>query len=205
MINDLQLKGNELLVYAIIFGFSQNEESHYTGSLSYLADWTNSTKQGVIKNLKALIDKGFIGKVEKTINKVKFCEYYTISLDRGIKQSLTGCSTKFNGGGKQSLPNKIIDNIENNFKKARQVNKFVDKSVYYSDKVLVGNDFKIDYEDEYFYPYRKGSQKLTSSVERWLVKNFLGQEVEKRFICRQIGIFAKKQGNYKELLGLNYD
>ena len=54
MINDLNLKGNELLVYAIIYGFSQDGKSHFTGSLQYLADWTNSTKRGVIKVLQKL-------------------------------------------------------------------------------------------------------------------------------------------------------
>ena len=66
MINELDLKGNDLLIYAIIYGFSQTEGQYFTGSLSYLADWTNSTKQGVQKNLKNLIDKGLI--VKQTIN-----------------------------------------------------------------------------------------------------------------------------------------
>ena len=54
MINELKLKGNELMVYAIIYGFSQLESQKFTGSLQYLADWTNSTKQGVQKSLKKL-------------------------------------------------------------------------------------------------------------------------------------------------------
>lgn len=66
MINELNLKGNDLLIYAIIYGFSQTENQYFTGSLQYLADWTNSSKQGVQKNLKSLIDKGLICK--KTIN-----------------------------------------------------------------------------------------------------------------------------------------
>ena len=37
MVNDLHLKGTELLVYATIFGFSQTEGQRYTGSLQYLA------------------------------------------------------------------------------------------------------------------------------------------------------------------------
>lgn len=114
MINDLELKGNELLIYAIINGFSQEEGQVFSGSLQYLAEWTNSTKQGVIKNLKSLIDKGYIGKNEKFINGVKFCEYYSTKfngvlnkVEQGIKQSLTG-------GIKQSLPNNIdINNIDN--------------------------------------------------------------------------------------------
>ena len=39
MRNDLNLKGNELLVYAIIYGFSQDEETKFTGSSTYIADW----------------------------------------------------------------------------------------------------------------------------------------------------------------------
>ena len=37
MITELELKGNELLVYAIINGFSQSEDQEFSGSLSYLA------------------------------------------------------------------------------------------------------------------------------------------------------------------------
>ena len=35
MISDLQLKGNELLTYALIYGFSQDGESEFKGSLKY--------------------------------------------------------------------------------------------------------------------------------------------------------------------------
>ena len=76
MINELNLKGNELLIYAIIYGFSQTSGQVFNGGLQYLADWTNSTKQGVSKNLKSLVSKGFLQKIDKIINGVKFCEYY---------------------------------------------------------------------------------------------------------------------------------
>jgi hypothetical protein len=200
MINDLKLKGNELLIYAIIFGFSQDGENHYTGSLSYLADWTNSTKQGVIKNLKSLIDKGFIVKVEKIINNIKFCEYYATKFNMG-KQSLTGYSTEFNGGIKKSLPDNITDNIEDNLVNTPQQEK--ELSVDYGDKIKIGTDFKIAYSDEYFYPYRHATEKVKSSLERWLIKNKLGAVVDKNFICLQIGNFAKKQGCYNSLFGEN--
>ena len=83
MISDLKLKGNELIIYACIYGFSQAESQVFSGSLQYLADWTNSTKQSVVKCLKSLVEKGFVVKTDKVINGVKFCEYY---------------ATKFNGG-----------------------------------------------------------------------------------------------------------
>lgn len=115
MLADLKLKGNELIVYACIYGFSQAENQVFNGSLQYLADWTNSTKQGVIKNLKSLEEKGYIVKNEKYINGVKFCEYYATKFNRelnrvegSIKQSLTE-------GVKQSLPNNIsLNNPANN-------------------------------------------------------------------------------------------
>lgn len=122
MLTDLNLKGNELLIYACIYGFSQAENQVFNGSLQYLADWTNSTKQGVIKCLKSLEEKGFIVKKENYINGVKFCEYYATKfntlfnkIDGDMQQSLTG-------GIQQSLPNNIgLDIKENNIKRNNSV------------------------------------------------------------------------------------
>lgn len=115
MINELNLKGNELLIYAIINGFSQTENQAFTGSLQYLADWTNSTKQGVIKNLKSLVEKNYIVKTEKSINGVKFCEYHVTkfnSVVNNVDQSIKQSSTE---GSKQSLNNNIsLNKISNN-------------------------------------------------------------------------------------------
>ena len=119
MLTDLKLKGNELLIYACIYGFSQAENQVFNGSLQYLADWTNSTKQGVIKCLKSLEEKQFIVKKENFINGVKFCEYYATkfntplnNVDGGIQQSLIPPI-------KQSLPNNIDNNKNNN----KEINK----------------------------------------------------------------------------------
>lgn len=96
MVNELKLKGNELLIYAIIFGFSQIHGQSFEGSLQYIADWTSSTKQGVIKSLKSLIEKGYIIKEKNYHNNVKFCKYSVNveslmvlnSVEQGIKLSL---------------------------------------------------------------------------------------------------------------------
>lgn len=106
MVNDLGLKGNALLIYAIIYGFSQAEGQTFNGSLQYLADWTNSTKQGVIKAIKKLLDDGLINKNEKFVNNVKFVEYYVTKFDKQLN--------KVERGIKQSLPNNKEDNITNN-------------------------------------------------------------------------------------------
>lgn len=119
MVTELELKGNELLVYAIIYGFSQTENTYFSGSLQYLADWTNSTRQGIMKNLKSLIDKGLIEKVgeNKQINYYKahrpVNKVYQSTEFTG-KQSLQDMSTEFTGTCKQSLHNNIDNNIDNN-------------------------------------------------------------------------------------------
>ena len=77
MVNELKLKGNELLIYAIIYGLSQVNGNKYIGSRQYLADWTNSTKQGVDKCLKSLLNKKLIDKQETYINNIKFVYYWT--------------------------------------------------------------------------------------------------------------------------------
>lgn len=126
MISDLKLKGNELIVYACIYGFSQAENQVFSGGLQYLADWTNSTKQGVVKCLKSLVEKGFLVKTDKVINGVKFCEYHATKfngvcnkVERGMQQSLTG-------GMQQSLTNNInINNLEDNLKNNKEIYKAV--------------------------------------------------------------------------------
>ncbi len=110
MVKDLKLKGNELIIYAIIYGFSQAENQAFTGSLQYLADWTNSTKQGVLKSLKSLQEKGYIIKNENYINSVKFVEYYTTNFNRVLNKVEQGVLNKVEQGGQQSLPNNISDN-----------------------------------------------------------------------------------------------
>ena len=115
MVNDLKLKGNELMIYAIIYGFCQEENQVFYGSLNYIANWISSSKQTVIKCLKSLTDKNLIEKNEKFINNVKFCEYRPKNFDRGSQKSLIGVVKKFDVGSQKSLPNNIEDNIINKY------------------------------------------------------------------------------------------
>ena len=62
MIEELKLKGIEKDIYAVIYGFSRDKQGVFSGSLDYLAFWSQSTKRGVIKALNNLIAKGYIVK-----------------------------------------------------------------------------------------------------------------------------------------------
>lgn len=117
MVNDLHLKGNELLIYAIIWGFSQDGESEFTGSLQYLADWCNTSKQTVISALQSLCEKQLILKNVEVKNNIRFCTYKTSmvfkNLEQGSQKTLMGYSKNFNGGSQNSLPNNITDTLDN--------------------------------------------------------------------------------------------
>ncbi len=121
MINELGLKGAELPVFSIIYSFSQDGKSKFTGSLNYLAEFSGLTKQGVIKVLKRLLDKDLVIKSQTVENGVKYNSYQVNlkvvnSVEWGSKQSLTGWSTEFNRGSKLSLPNNKEYNKYNNKK-----------------------------------------------------------------------------------------
>ena len=117
MLTDLNLKGNELIIYACIYGFSQAENQVFNGSLQYLADWTNSTKQGVVKCLKSLVEKGLIVKKDNFINGVKFCEYHATKLNTAVNCVENDIQQSLTGGIKQSLINNISsDNLLENIK-----------------------------------------------------------------------------------------
>jgi len=122
MVTELKLKGNELLIYALIFGFTQTTNQNFTGSLQYIADWTNSTKQGVMKCLKNLIEKCLIEKVETYKNKVKYCEYRTTKFNGVLNKVEQGMQQSLIGGIKQSLPNNI--SLNNNSNNTNDINEF---------------------------------------------------------------------------------
>lgn len=115
MIKELKLKNNQLMIYALIYGFSRNGDGCWHGSLDSLTDYVGITVQGAIKVLKALESKGLINKKVIYKDNVKRCEYTANfrpkrvlnKVDKGTKQSLEGYSTKFRGGTKQSLGNNI--------------------------------------------------------------------------------------------------
>lgn len=115
MINRLGLKGIQLSVYAIIYGFTQDGENEFTGSLQYLCDFTGGTsKPTIIKALKELVENGYLIRRENVINGVQFNAYRANlpllkNFNGGSKEILPGGSKEIlMGGSKETLPNTTI-------------------------------------------------------------------------------------------------
>lgn len=140
MLNELKLKGNDLMVYAIIYGFSKSDNKCYNGSLQYLADWCNSSVNGIQKNLKNLVSKCLINKKEIYIKKVKFCEY-TTKFDT-IQLSCMGIYNNVNGGIQHSCNNNIDNNINNNIEKENKKEKM---------KIASYPELKSEIKEDYLY------------------------------------------------------
>lgn len=68
MVQELGLKGAELLAYAIIYEFSQGGESTYQGGEEYLAYASGLPIPTVRKALKRLMEKGLIIKSQEIID-----------------------------------------------------------------------------------------------------------------------------------------
>ena len=129
MINRLGLKGITLSVYAIIYGFSQDGENEFTGSLQYLCDFTGGTsKPTIIKALKELVENDLLLRREEVINGVQFNRYKVNlpllkNFNGGSKETLTGAVKNLNGGSKEILPNNTNNN--NNLSKIKEIDNII--------------------------------------------------------------------------------
>ena len=95
MVNDLKLKSNELLIYAIIFGFSQIENQYFTGSLNYLAEWTGISSKTTVKTiLNGLLAKGLLEKEDIYKNGIKYCKYKALTKPKPKEEIKTDIDKK---------------------------------------------------------------------------------------------------------------
>lgn len=104
MVNDLKLSGNELIIYAVIYGFSQDGKSWFSGSRAYIAQWCQASKMTVSTNLKKLVEKGLLQKRTRVENNVTFADYRAIPGALPVVKNLDGVVKKLDGGSKESLP-----------------------------------------------------------------------------------------------------
>lgn len=205
MIEELDLKGNELIVYAVIYGF--NRDGHaYQGSRQYLARWTNSTVQGVQKNLNSLVEKKLIIKKEVFKDNKKLCMYYInrdaiqdIRIGNNVIEDVTELQenvTELTGGSKQSFYNNIdIDNIDNN----------IDNNIY--------SDFEQVIKQKYL---GKKTKAIRDKVVPKLLKKYSVEELtrcldryalecrgrEKKYIMNESTFW---NGRYIDYLDCNYE
>jgi DNA-binding MarR family transcriptional regulator len=151
MINDLNLKGQELICYAIIYSLSQLGQGRYFSGLDYLASFMQCSQPTASKALKGLQDRGLIAREEVTTDIGRRVLYYCTNPDeRGdAKDSFRGVNKNFMDG----VNKKFMDNNINN----KEYNNN-------NNKRLSNDNPKVEYSEEFehfwkLYGYSKGKQK----------------------------------------------
>jgi len=164
--DELNLGCIDMVICSIIYGFSQDGECCFNGSISYLVYWTNTSKSTVIRSLKKMVELRILKKETKIINGVTFCSY-SFNFDilqnehSGVNLNTPQCQFEY-GGGVSVTPNNIIDNnIDNN------------KDIY-SAKTKNKDEL---FEKAWTLYERKGSKK--KALEQW---RKLSQENRERAI-----------------------
>lgn len=123
---ELGLSGNELLCYSLIYGFTQDNETEFRGSLNYVASALNVTKQNAKKIIDRLIDRGLIEKREMFFSGVKFCHY--VAKRNGVAEIATGRYQNNNGGVAEIATGGIAEKATNINNKDNSIDRIDNKS-----------------------------------------------------------------------------
>lgn len=86
MISELGLKGNSLLLFAMIHGFSKDGVNRYRASLKDMCEWLCTSKSSISPTLEALVEAGYINKHDVKVGGVSKPEY-TTNYDALIKKA----------------------------------------------------------------------------------------------------------------------
>jgi uncharacterized phage protein (TIGR02220 family) len=203
MLNRLELKGIQLEIYAIIYGFSQDGESEFTGSIQYLCEFTGTSRPTVIKALKELTEKKYLLKDEKIINGIKFNRYkvnlqVVKKLYWGSKEILLGGSKEtLLGGSKETLHNnKVLDNKVFNNNKNNNSNVYKEIIDYLNKKL--GTEYKHTTKSTQEHIKARLNEKFTVEDFKTVIDNkyddWKGTEFEQ--YLRPTTLFGTKFENY---------
>lgn len=109
MLTDLHLKGNELIVYAVIYGYTQDGQHWYYGTRGHLAEWCGATKGTVTNCLNSLVKKGYIERRE--VEKPGRTEIqYQAKNCPTLPKIVTGGNKNYEGGSAKISSFNIKDN-----------------------------------------------------------------------------------------------
>ena len=205
MAQRLKLSGNELLTYAIVYGFSQDGESAFLGSSKYISYALRVSRPTAIKALDSLTSKGLIIKTQEKINDVVFNRYKANlqvikDFDRPYKESLHGGSKEsLQGGYKETLHSnkyKELNNKElNKESKKEESNNTQNRQVETSEemKELQKEIEQLKAENEKLKTKKEKPKKQTKSYDEQIAEYTGNEELQnalKAFV--QMRSFIKK-------------
>lgn len=195
MRTDLNLSGNELIVYAIIYGFSQNKQGEFTGSVQYLADWVGCTKRTVTTILRKFVDEELVKKtVVQLDNNSKRVSYQA---NVGVGKNFLGGEKISQGvgknflGGRKNFPRggeKISHNI-NIYKNNKYTDR--DNNVHSCSESLEETPEEFFERAWQYYPNKRGKGQVSDKSKERLMSH--GWDNVKRAIDRYLEDLKKDE------------
>jgi hypothetical protein len=141
MIYELWLSWNELLLYAMIYWYTQDWKNEYHWSLTYIQNWLQLSRPSVISLLKKLQGKWYIEKTKDShyITSKESLPPSKESLPFDSKESLLVAS-------KETLPN-IYNNINNTINNKKNTKKEIleEDIIYIYDLYIKSVEWKWKY------------------------------------------------------------
>ena len=198
MVTDLHLKGASLLIYAIIYGFSQDNSSVFSGTASYLAEWASVSVYTVYDVLKKLCQQELIEKVEKEVNGVKVCDYITKRTPPVVKDH--------HPGDKRTPPPVIKDHLDNiniyNIKDNINIKKTNTKKTFNKPTLEELKEYcrqqNLTIDCEYFFDYYEsnGWKVSNTPMKDWkaTIRNWARREKQYKGVSNNVATTNKYAG-----------
>ena len=177
MKSKLKLKGNALMLFALIHGYSKEGKNTCRVSLAYLAEWLDTDKAAISKLINKLAKAGYINKLEYYSGGVKCFEYtanYEAMLVKAIQGEPMGLEGPSVKGGCQN------DNgCQNDKKGLSKRQKTVVKMTTNINNIIIYNNFSCaepaqqEEEKKNFYIdfFFRNAADPTAEVEKFIAYN----------------------------------
>lgn len=177
MKSKLKLKGNALMLFALIHGYSKEGKNTCRVSLAYLAEWLDTDKAAISKIINKLAKAGYINKLEYYSGGVKCFEYtanYEAMLVKAIQGEPMGLEGPSVKGGCQN------DNgCQNDKKGLSKRQKTVVKMTTNNKDIIIYNNFSCaepaqqEEEKKNFYIdfFFRNAADPTAEVEKFIAYN----------------------------------
>lgn len=197
MINELDLSGSELIVYAVIWGFTQDGNQWCTASQAYIARWANISTRGLRKVLDKLEEKGLLIKETNTCKKGLECKYRAVRPNEeeqesdGNKVPIRSEQSSYPDGNKvpirweQSSDNNIEDNIEDNIDYKENIKRKSEA------------DLKQDFEELWkLYPRKEGKKDAYKAYGKAIKNGTTNEQIRQGIENYNAWLKAKNETTY---------